>query len=142
MFRALRRGPAAATVIAACLTAVGADVVAAADAARGEYLVNSVAMCVQCHTPRTEDGELDRSRLLQGGVIPVRPPNYPIEWAMEPPALAGLAAVPRAKLVSILTTGRDEQGRAPRPPMPPFRLSLADAESIADYLAGLPTRRR
>src|SRR5437870_13264909 len=40
---------------------------------RGQYLVEHVAMCVQCHTPRKAQGELDRTRLLQGAPIPVQP---------------------------------------------------------------------
>src|SRR5215813_7901964 len=30
----------------------------------GEYLVLHVAMCVQCHTPRDDQGQLNRTRLL------------------------------------------------------------------------------
>ncbi|MGH7899992.1 MAG: hypothetical protein ACREQQ_18700, partial [Candidatus Binatia bacterium] len=40
---------------------------------RGRYLVESVAMCQECHTPRDDKGELDRSRWLRGGVHGYRP---------------------------------------------------------------------
>jgi mono/diheme cytochrome c family protein len=33
---------------------------------RGDYLVNHVAICVDCHTPRTQTGQLDESMLLAG----------------------------------------------------------------------------
>ncbi|HKD37950.1 MAG TPA: hypothetical protein VKB78_14155, partial [Pirellulales bacterium] len=35
----------------------------------GEYLVNSVSMCSHCHTPQNEQGQLDRTRLLQGTTL-------------------------------------------------------------------------
>src|SRR5271157_3162462 len=43
---------------------------ATADVARGKYLVESVAVCGQCHTPRDSDGNPDRRRWLQGGPVP------------------------------------------------------------------------
>src|SRR5690606_36491995 len=58
--------------------------------ARGEYLVHHVAMCVQCHSPRDASGQLDRSRLLTGGRIPVRPPWPDQQWAFTAPRIAGL----------------------------------------------------
>ena len=42
-------------------TAAGSDRVE-----HGRYLVHHVAMCVECHTPRTERGDLVMGRLLQG----------------------------------------------------------------------------
>src|SRR5687768_11516880 len=40
-------------------------------AARGEYLVHHVSVCIDCHTPRNKDGSLDMTRLLAGE------PNFP-----------------------------------------------------------------
>src|SRR5271170_326525 len=45
----------------------------AADVARGKYLVESVAICGQCHTPRDGNGNLDRARWLQGAPVPWLP---------------------------------------------------------------------
>jgi mono/diheme cytochrome c family protein len=33
---------------------------------RGRYLVEEVAKCTECHTPRNAQGELDHSAWLQG----------------------------------------------------------------------------
>lgn len=59
------------------------------DIQRGRYLVEEVAKCPECHTPRNARGELDRQAWLQGApiwIMPVRPiPN----WADRAPALAG-----------------------------------------------------
>ena len=35
--------------------------------AKGRYLVEEVAKCPECHTPRNPDGALDHARWLQGG---------------------------------------------------------------------------
>src|ERR1700739_2169831 len=46
----------------------------AGDVARGKYLVESVAVCGQCHTPRNANGELDQSRKLKGSSVFLQPP--------------------------------------------------------------------
>lgn len=108
---------------------------------RGRYLTHDVAMCVQCHTPRTADGNLDETRLFQGAPIPVPRPPYPNqEWAPQAPAIAGLAGLSDADEMSVLMTGRRLSGEAPRPPMPPFRLSREDAAAIVSYLNSLRPR--
>ena len=56
---------------------------------RGRYLLEEVAKCAECHTPRNAQGELDRHAWLRGApiwIMPVKPiPN----WADRAPALAG-----------------------------------------------------
>src|SRR5438132_11658661 len=39
----------------------------------GEYLANNAIMCVNCHTPKDDQGKLDRTRLLRGPPLPIRP---------------------------------------------------------------------
>src|ERR1017187_5324590 len=57
----------------------------AGDVARGKYLVESVAVCGQCHTPRDSRGELDRSRWLQGAPVPWMPARPDSDWPLNPP---------------------------------------------------------
>jgi len=107
---------------------------AAALVARGEYLANSVAMCVQCHSPRDAQGNLIESEKFRGGAVPVQSP-YPGEpWAFSAPSLRGLVGLTDEQVVSLLTTGAATGRPAPKRPMPPFRLSQADAEAIVAYL--------
>ena len=105
--------------------------------ARGGYLVNYVAMCVQCHTPRDADGNLDRARLFKGAPIPVRSPFPNQTWAFAAPAIAGLPGWTTEDAVALLTTGRRLNGYAPKRPMPPFRLTREDAEAVVAYLHSL-----
>lgn len=103
----------------------------------GEYLVKHVAMCVQCHSPRLADGQLDRSKLFQGAPMPVRSPFPNTQWAVRTPALAGLPGWADDDIIHFLMTGRRFNGQSPLPPMPPFRMSREDATAVVAYLRSL-----
>ena len=105
---------------------------------RGKYLVERVAMCVQCHTPRNQTGELLETRYLQGGPVPVSaPPNFRIDWAYKAPAIPGLPGYSIQDGIKLLTEGITPDGRVPKAPMPKFRLTRADAEAVVTYLKSL-----
>lgn len=104
---------------------------------RGEYLVHQVAMCVQCHSPRNENGHLIPQRLLSGAPIPVASPFPNQQWAASAPKIAGLPGWVEADFVTLLMTGSRPTGETPRRPMPPFRMSREDAEAIAAYLRSI-----
>jgi mono/diheme cytochrome c family protein len=125
-------------VLLLTLTAVAAAASRADQVARGRYLVHHVAMCVQCHTPRDANGELDQTRLLKGAPIPVASPFPTQRWAFSAPAIAGLPGFSDEDEISLLTTGRRPGSAAPKPPMPPFRLTREDAEAVVAYLRSLP----
>jgi mono/diheme cytochrome c family protein len=110
--------------------------------ARGEYLTRHVAMCVQCHTPRQDDGTLDERRLFQGAPVPYERPPFPgMRWASRAPAIAGLPGFTDEDEIALLTTGKRPLGRSPDPPMPPFRFSREDAAAIVAYLRTLGPSR-
>jgi len=105
---------------------------------QGEYLTQHVAMCVQCHTPRRSDGQLDMTRLFQGAPVPVPSPAFPNQqWAVNAPNIAGLTGFSDEDEIALLTTGQRLSGRSPSPPMPPFRLRREDAEAIVAYLRSI-----
>ena len=107
-------------------------------ASRGEYIVHSVAMCVQCHSERDGAGRLFVGGLLQGARMPVRSPFPGQTWAFSTPKLAGLpSGYSEAQLTLFLQTGDSGRGRSPRPPMPPFRMTAADATAVVAYLKSL-----
>lgn len=105
---------------------------------RGQYLVNEVAMCVQCHTPRTSSGELNRLELLKGAPIPVASPWPNRPWAVRSAHIAGLPGFRDEDILNLLTKGARLDGRVPQPPMPPFRMTRQDAEAVIAYLRSLP----
>lgn len=127
------------TVMAAAVAAAAAQ---AADrqVVRGRYLVENVAMCGDCHTPRGAMGQPDLARPLAGMVLDFRPTVPVPDWAEEAPAIAGPQARgwTRAQMVSFLKTGERPDGAFAKPPMPMVRLTQDDAEAVAAYLASLP----
>ena len=69
-----------------CLTATCA---AQAQVLRGQYIVERVGMCGDCHTPRDEKGVPIAARKLQGAPLGMRP-IHPMPFADHAPAIAGL----------------------------------------------------
>lgn len=105
--------------------------------AHGKYLVHHVALCIECHTPRSENGSLIESRLLQGAPIPVKGPSYAAPWAAQSVDLAGLGNYDDSFVRFLLMNGKRPDGTTVRSPMPVFRLSESDANSIIAYLKTL-----
>ena len=105
--------------------------------ARGKYLVEDVAMCGMCHTPRDSSGNLDRSRWLEGAPLWIQP-SVPIsDWPLQAPRIAGSPPGSDAELVTLLTTGNWKTGQPLRPPMPQFRMTREDATAVVAYLRSL-----
>jgi mono/diheme cytochrome c family protein len=116
----------------------GADSGGSALVERGRYIVESVAMCEQCHTRRDDNGNPERSFWLMGGPAQLRP-SYPSpNWALVEPRIAGRPPGTDADFIKLLTTGISRTGSRPNPPMPPFRMTRADAEAVLAYLKSLP----
>ena len=108
---------------------------------RGAYLVNSVAQCANCHTPRNAKGELDTTRHLQGAPIWFKATNAKFEkWEDTAPNItaSGLATKwSEEKLVKLLTSTGVEADA----PMPAFKLTTDDARAVVAYLRSLPGKR-
>lgn len=106
--------------------------------ARGKYIVESVAICTQCHTPRDNNGNPDRSHWLQGASVPFDPVKPNPNWPITAPRIGGTPLpASDADMVKLLTTGIWTNGEHLRPPMPQFRLSQEDAEAVVAYLKSL-----
>ena len=65
------------------------SVVGKGTAQRGQYLVTHVAMCIECHSDRDEQGAIVQGRQFMGGSIPTRP-SWARDWADRAPRVAGL----------------------------------------------------
>lgn len=125
---------AAAAGLSACAQPAPAPMTEADILARGDYLVNSVVLCGDCHTPMLEEGGHDESRKLHGAPVMVPPP-----LADYAPALAGGPAnYSEEQFLHFLQTGERPDGTQPRPPMPPYRLNEDDARAVAAYIRSLP----
>jgi len=107
-------------------------------AGRGRYLVEEVAKCTECHTPRDAQNQLDRSRWLQGASIWIEPVRPVSNWAQFAPPLAGLPSLSDEQMERVLEKGESANGREIQPPMHIYHLSHSDAQAIIAYLRSLP----
>ena len=110
---------------------------------RGHYLVESVAICANCHTERDWKGQQDRGHWLQGARLDFKPTKL-MPWAEFAPAIAGLPMFATdEQAVTYFETGVKPDKKSSKPPMPQYRLDHADAEAVVAYLRSLksPTQK-
>jgi mono/diheme cytochrome c family protein len=103
---------------------------------RGKYLVENVAMCADCHTPRDDKGQFDRTQWLQGNVLDFKP-DHKMPFAAVAVPIAGLPGFTDEKAVTFLETGIDLTGKPAMWPMPQFRFNHDDAVAVVAYLRSL-----
>ena len=104
------------------------------DLVRGRYLVEHVAMCVECHSTRDAAGRIIPGREYMGGNIPFSPP-WPNDWASVAPRNAGLLGYTDEQAMRLLTAGAiGREGVRLRPPMPRFQMTPEDAAAVIAYL--------
>ncbi len=113
---------------------------AAAGVARGKYLVEGVAVCGQCHTPRDSNGNLDRTRWLQGAPVPYLPSKPDMDWPINAPRIGGTPPAKDADMIKLLTTGIWIDGKHLRLPMPQFRMDRSDAEAVVADLKSVTSQ--
>lgn len=109
----------------------------ASDIARGKYIVEGVAACGDCHTPRLANGEPDRSRWLAGAPVPYLSARPEPDWPIVAPRLADLPPGTDAQMIKLLTTGIWVTGKPLRSPMPHFHMTRTDAEAVLAYLKSI-----
>ena len=108
--------------------------------ARGDYLVNGIAACGNCHSPQRPDGSL-AGPPLSGGEALIQPAFTAYPPNLTPDADTGLGGWTEDQIITALREGRTPGGAILRPPMPValYRsLSDRDAHAIAAYLRSLP----
>lgn len=110
------------------------------DVTRGKYIVENVAMCQTCHTPRTADGKLIMGRWLQGGPVPYLPAEATSNWPQIVPRIGGRLPASKEQMITLLTTAKWIDGNELRDPMPKFHMNRADAEAVVAYLQTVGSR--
>lgn len=120
------------------INAADTDTSKAAQINHGQYLVERVGMCGDCHTPKTDSGEYDRTSWLQGDVLDFKPTHSIPGFAMVAPPIAGLPTLATDELaIRFLETGTNAVGKMANPPMPRIRLEHEDAVAVVAYLRSL-----
>ena len=104
---------------------------------RGQYIVQRVSMCGDCHTPKTDKGEYDMTAWLAGDVLDFKP-SHPMPFAAVAPQIAGLPTMPTDEMaIRFFETGTNATGKLAMPPMPRFRFEHDDAVAVVAYLRSL-----
>jgi mono/diheme cytochrome c family protein len=111
-------------------------------AARGKYLVEEVARCQECHTPKLPDGQFNREKWLKGATLNVQPIDAVKGWHKTSPDLTASGRLwqgrwGQAALVKLLSTGLGPGGNPADPPMPTYKMTQDDAEAVVEYLKSL-----
>jgi mono/diheme cytochrome c family protein len=107
---------------------------------RGDYLVNRVARCGDCHTPRNEKGEFDTAHHLEGAPTWFTSKIKFQKWETKAPdiTMSGRASKwTEAKMVTFLSTGKQVDM-----PMPAYNLTEEDAKAVTAYLRSLPGKKK
>ena len=104
---------------------------------RGRYIVESVAMCGECHSTRDQAGNIVPGTKFKGGPMPARVPwaGDGNAWPVMAPSIAGLPAYTDIQAMRLLTEGAIRRdGTQARAPMPRFRMSAQDAADVIAFL--------
>lgn len=106
---------------------------------RGEYLVNRVGMCEDCHSPRGPDGKFVDGAHLWGSLLGFAPTVPMPAWAENALPIAGLPpGWSEEAMVEFLMSGKRPLDMPPtRPPMPQYRMEKDDAVAVAAYLKSM-----
>ena len=104
---------------------------------RGKYLVEGVAMCADCHTPRNETGAFNQEQWLEGRMLDFKPIHPMPNWAGEAPGVAGLPGWDEMEAVELFETALTPGGEPLNPPMPAYKMNKEDAHAVVKYLKSL-----
>jgi hypothetical protein len=108
----------------------------------GRYLVENIGQCAGCHTPKTADGQLDKSKWMKGAVMDIQPIGTPpANWHKSAPDLTPTGKLwakwGELAMLKYLQTGLTPSGKPAGPPMPMYKYSPEHAEAVLAYLKSL-----
>ncbi len=104
---------------------------------RGDYLVNTIAGCGNCHTPHNDDGTLNQDMKLAGAYVITEPVFEAYAKNITPDMETGIGSWTEDEIVDALRNGVRPDGQVLGPPMSfAFYRDLSDndAYAIAAYL--------
>ena len=131
------------THVLAVLVVVLCPALAAAQPAveRGRYLVEGIAACGNCHTPKGPQGRPIAEKNLAGGFEITEGFGTAVVPNITPDRETGIGAWTDDEIVRAIREGKHRDGRTLGPPMPyPFYRGLSDTDvkAIVAYLRAVP----
>ena len=107
---------------------------------RGAYLVNEIARCGDCHTPRNDKGVLDMAHHLEGAPIWFTAKVKFKKWENKVPDITASGVAGKwseEEMVKFLSTGKQVDM-----PMPAYKMTVDDAKAVTAYLKSLPGKKK
>ena len=108
---------------------------------RGKYLVEEVARCQECHTPKLADGSFDREKWMKGATLNIQPIEPVANWYKAAPDITPSGRMwgrwTDKGILNYLKTGLGPQGKPGAPPMPTYKMRPEDSEAVFEYLKSL-----
>lgn len=112
---------------------------------RGQYLVNGILGCGNCHTPRIKGGAFDTARELSGGPQIWDTPAFRVRGSnITPDPETGIGKWSAAEIRKSLVDGERPDGTPIAPIMPYafYRIMMpSDLDAVVAYLQSVPAVR-
>ena len=112
---------------------------------RGDYLVNSILTCGNCHTPKGPGGVEARDRLHAGGVIEWDTPTFKVKGPnITPDPETGIGKWTDAQIKASIQDGKHPNGNPLAPIMPSAFYKVftpGDLDAVVAYLKSVPAIR-
>jgi mono/diheme cytochrome c family protein len=105
--------------------------------ARGKYIVEDVAQCAICHSPRDQNGEFVKDLWLAGTKLDFKPITPNIGWPETAPDIRGMRGYSEKSAIILFSRGTAMSGIRPAFPMPQYKMSEDDARAVYKYLKSL-----
>jgi mono/diheme cytochrome c family protein len=108
---------------------------------RGRYLVEGIAACGNCHTPKGPDGNSVPGKHLAGGFEIQEGFGVAVTPNITPHRTTGIGAWSDGEIIRAIREGKGRDGRTLGPPMPYgfYRgLSDTDVKAMVSYLRSVP----
>jgi mono/diheme cytochrome c family protein len=99
---------------------------------RGNYLVNGIVACGNCHTPKGPDGHPIQDRELSGGLVIESPVFRAVAPNITPDNETGIGRWTDEQIVNAIRNGKRPDGTTIGPPMPVgFYRNMSDTDVLA-----------
>lgn len=131
--------------VIASIAFAGSAMAQSAAVKRGDYLVNSILTCGNCHSPKGPGGVEARDKLLSGGVIEWDTPTFKVKGPnITPDPDTGIGKWTDAQIKTALQNGKHRDGH-PLAPIMPFAFykvfTPSDLDAVVAYVKSVPAIR-
>jgi mono/diheme cytochrome c family protein len=107
------------------------------EVARGKYIVENVAKCTECHSPRGQNEEPAKGLSLSGAKLEFTPITPNASWAESAPDIRGIKGYNEEAAVTLFSRGIAKNYGELAPPMPSYKMTEDDADAVYKYLKSL-----